>query len=300
VALAIYEAVERWRRRRLADPTAAARLVINLSIGWEPSTSPRAPDLALRAALEHAACHGALVFAAAGNEVLSSCEDHRGPLTPASFETLPAPTAEQCQAFEFVGDLGPEHPIFAMHPRPLVYAVGGVDERGRALTNARVGGRPRLAATASNASAIGPDGAYTMTLSGSSVAVAVASGAAALIWSYRPSLRPDELVELLHQTGWNSEVRADFGLPGPTADIRRLSICAALERACMDDPSQPCPILTCPSVTPASDGNRADVIEALNERREQARPGTVHVHHSAASVIESSCDDRDRGLAAAQ
>lgn len=300
VALGIYEAVERWRRRQLQDAAAAPRLVINLSIGWEPPESPRGPDLALRAALEHAACHGALVFAAAGNEVLSSCGDPRGPLTPANFETLPAPTAAQCRALGFVSSPNLAYPIFAEHPRPLVYAVGGVDERGRALVNARVGGRPRLAATAANALALGPDGAYTMTLSGSSIAAAVASGAAALIWSYRPSLRPDELVEILHQTGWNSEERADFGLPGPTAEIHRLSICAALERACAANASQPCPTLACPPVAPAPDGNRAGVREALAERREQARPGTVRVHRSATHVIESSCDDRDRGLAVPQ
>jgi hypothetical protein len=298
VALGIYEAVERWRRRQL-DGDAAPRLVINLSIGWEPPESPRGPDLALQAALEHAACQGALVFAAAGNEVLSSCGDHRGPLTPASFETVPAPTADQCQAFGFVSSSSPEFPIFAEHPRPLVYAVGGVDERGQVLANARVGGRPRLATTAANALARNHDGVYTMTLSGSSVAAAVASGAAALIWSYRPDLRPDELVELLHQTGWNSGEAADFGLTGP-ADIRRLSICAALERACADDPIRPCPTLACPPVAPASDGNRAGVREAMAQRREQARPGTVRVHHSASHVIESSCDDRDRGLAAPQ
>jgi hypothetical protein len=298
VALGIYEAVESWSRRQSSD--AAPRLVINLSIGWEPSKSPRGPDLALQAALEYAACHGALVFAAAGNDVLSSCGEHRGPLTPASFETLPAPTADQCEAFGFASRESPEYPIFAEKARPLVYAVGGVDERGRALTNARVGGRPRLAATAANALALGPDGEYTMTLSGSSVAAAVASGAAALIWSYRTSLRPDELVELLHQTGWNSEDRADFGLPGPSAEIHRLSICAALERACAADPTKLCPTLACPSVVPAADGNRAGVHAALEERRAKARPGTVNVHHSASRVIESSCDDRDAGLAAPQ
>jgi subtilisin family serine protease len=296
VALGIYEAVETWHRGSEASP----RLVINLSIGWEPSKSPRGPDLALQAALEYAACHGALVFAAAGNDVLSSCGEHRGPLTPASFESLPAPTADQCQAFGFTSRKRPEYPIFAENPRPLVYAVGGVDERGRALTNARVGGRPRLAATAANALALGPDGEYTMTLSGSSVAAAVASGAAALIWSYRPNLRPDELVELLHQTGWNSEDRAEFGLSGPPAQIHRLSICAALERTCAADPTKPCPTLTCPPVAPAADGNRAGVHAALAERRANARPGTVHVHHAASRVIESSCDDRDAGLAAPQ
>jgi hypothetical protein len=299
VALGIYEAVERWRRRQL-DDAAAPRLVINLSLGWDPPETPRGPDLALRAALEHAACHGALVFAAAGNEVLSSCGDHRGPLTPASFETLAAPTTEQCQAFGFASSQSLEYPIFAEHPRPLVYAVGGVDERGRMLATARVGGRPRLAATAANALALARDGEYTMKLSGSSVAAAVASGAAALIWSYRPTLRPDELVELLHQTGWNSEEQADFGLPNPAANIHRLSICAALERACAADPTQACPTLACPPVAPASDGNRADVREALAERRAHARPGTVRVHHSASHVIESTCDDRDRGLAVPQ
>lgn len=300
VALGVYEAVERWRRRRLDDPAAAPRLVINLSVGWEPSQSPRGPDLALQAALEHAACHGALVFAAAGNDVLSSCGEHRGPLTPASFETVPAPTADQCEAFGFVDTATLGHPIFAEHPRPLVYAVGGVDERGRALVNARVGGRPRLAATAANANAQGPDGAYTMTLSGSSIAAAVASGAAALIWSYHPTLRPDELVELLHQTGWDSEEQADFGLPGAPAEIRRLSICAALERACAAHPSGPCPTLACPPVAPAIDGNRSDVREALAQRRAQARPGTVRVHRSATHVVESTCDDRDRGFAVPQ
>jgi hypothetical protein len=213
---------------------------------------------------------------------------------------LPAPTADQCRAFGFETRESPEYPIFSEQARPLVYAVGGVDERGRSLTNARVGGRPRLATTAANSLALDPDGGYTMTLSGSSVAAAVASGAAALIWSYRPALRPDELVELLHQTGWNSEEPADFGLPGTSAAIHRLSICAALERACAVDPTKPCPTLACSPVAPAADGNRAGVQAALAQRRANARPGTVHVHRSASRVVESSCDDRDAGLAAPQ
>lgn len=272
VALAIYEAVEGWARRGRGD-----RLVINLSLGWAGPARERAPEAALRASLEYAACRGVLVFAAAGNDLDAGLGDEAiGPLLPASLESSPAPGAEQCRVRH---RLEPAAIAAAMPGRPLLFAVGGVDERGRALANARPGGRPRLAATAARGLAPDPHGELgeiTLPLTGSSIAAAVASGAAALIWSYRPELEADEIVEQLYVSGWDSEVPADFGLGAP-GTIHELSVCAALARACADEPGPICPSLECGPVAPAPDGNRARV-HAAEQAQRQRRPDTVRVH----------------------
>jgi subtilisin family serine protease len=235
------------------------------------------------------------VFAAAGNGADPSCETSRGPLTPASFEGRPAPDAAQCRALGFTTSGAFTLPIFSDRQRPLVYAVGGIDGQGRSLANARVGSRPRLAAPAVQGLAVGRDGAYTVALSGSSVAAAVATGAAALAWSYRPELDPGALAELLYDSGASTAEQSEFGLLGG-ASIRRLSVCKALARACADHLGAECPLLECPELAATQD-DRELVRTAIAERR-AASPDSVRVHHGAARVIASSCDQHEPGLAA--
>ncbi|MCA9699213.1 MAG: hypothetical protein KC431_16940, partial [Myxococcales bacterium] len=72
-------------------------------------------------------------------------------------------------------------------------------------------------------------------------------------WSYRPELRPDELMQIIYDSGWDTGRLADFALAGsPTA--HRLSVCAALSQAC-DGQSGDCPTPVCAAAAPAADGN---------------------------------------------
>jgi subtilisin family serine protease len=288
VALAIYEAVERWRRR--GD---APHLVINASIGWQRVEPGRGPDRALQASLEYAACRGALVFAAAGNGGDPRCETSRGALTPASFEEVPAPDAAKCRAYGVV----PEDAAGLDHAQPLVHAVGAVDRHDRPLATARVEGQARLVAAASQGLARTHEGEYTTALSGSSVSTAVVSGAAALVWSYHPQLRPDELVELLYRGGRALPLRSDFGASDRPAEVRRVFVCAALELACREHPSDACPVLDCAAQAATSE-DRGELVRAAVDRRRAARPDGVRVHRgSTRTAAEPVCPDSD--LAAA-
>lgn len=270
VALAIYEAVEVWRQRRLNDPDAPRRLVLNLSLGWTPDPLQElAPSQALLDALRFASCQGALIFASAGNDPRRR-PGISGPLEPAIFETRAAPSAEECAALGFVPISEERDPVFGPRERPLLYAVGGVDGDDRPLLDARPDGRPRLATPAIDGIGRGPDDALTRSLSGSSIAAAVASGSAALVWSYRPRLRPDEVVELLYEAGWDTGDTADFGL-GQRDAIRRLSVCAALALACEGQPEHACPQLRCRAKPPAGAKHRAALKQAFRELSEAER-----------------------------
>lgn len=275
VALAIYAAVEGWRERRLDNPAAPARLVLNLSLGWEPAAPELAPSQALQAALRFASCNGALVFASSGNDPRRRTATN-GPLEPARFETVPAPDAAECLALGFAPLAEHEVPVFGASERPLVWAVGGVDANDRPLPDARAESMPRLVSPALDGLAMGSDGELTRALSGSSIAAAVASGTAALIWSYRPELRPDEIVDILYHSGWDTNEIGDFGLDGPAA-IHRVSVCAALARAC-DGPSRhACPKLDCTARAPAGHEHRRALAEALGRLHDD--PSTlVRVH----------------------
>ncbi len=142
-----------------------ARLVINLSVGWDPRYScddsmggvcqlTEGARL-VRAALRRAACAGALIIAAAGNKS-SGPDQGTGFMLPAAWMSEPALTSEMCAKGQYDIDFDPEDPTnFELwggvsspgwqHP-PLVWAVGGVDARDEALQNGRDGARPIFAA----------------------------------------------------------------------------------------------------------------------------------------------------------
>ncbi len=264
LALAVYEAVGGWVERRLANPSKASpRLVLNLSLGWQRVTvdandPERGPAKSLTSALQYASCQGALVFVAAGNNPDEGCpEEHMGALIPAAFEELRAPTAIECAALGFSPAWANQYPVFGPPGSymPLVHAVGGVDEFDRPLINARPKSHPRLAALGSNGITAFAGGS-TEPLTGTSVSAAVYSGIATLLWSYRPELRPDEIVELIYASGWDLAQEADFGLIGGGQwDIHRASVCAALDKACDGQDPDKCPKLDCEAQAPANDGN---------------------------------------------
>jgi hypothetical protein len=262
VALALYLAVASWQERRIADPLGSSpRLVLNLSLGWQRLTEDandleRGPAKSLLSALQYASCQGVLVFVAAGNNPDEGCpEQHMGPLAPAMFEQMAAPTKAECATLGFAPADDIQYPVFGSGSdyTPLVHAVGGVDENDRPLINGRLKGRPRLAALGSNG-LVATAGGSTEPLTGSSVATAVTTGAAALLWSYLPRSRPDEIVELLYGSGLGLGELADFAKLGSGDwEIHRLSVCSALEKACAGQDPDECPKLECELV--AAPGN---------------------------------------------
>jgi subtilase family protein len=255
LAASIESEVVSWQHQ---DPEK--HLVLNLSVAWDPKlfggldeaqiTEMRAGTQAVYRALQYAASFDVLVLAAAGNSTKCS---QNGPLLPAAWESGASP--------EVTCGTAPN--------APLVYAVGGVQSDGLPLANGRGGGMPRRAAYADNAVVECPEPTQrrlrqwlfkdprvpTAVLTGSSVATAVVSSIAAVVWDSFPDLSPSEVMDILDASGdelkrLDSSPRlADFwfqtGTPpvlqAPT--VHRLSLCTALQAACSKNPSEPCPLL---------------------------------------------------------
>lgn len=216
---AIWNEVTDWQEN-LGTPGKPQHLVLNLSIGWDgekfggwEKVSKMTPTIqAVYTALKFAADQGALVIAAAGND--RPCpKPTQQPLLPAGWQSL-----------------GLKH----HHPSPpFVYAVSGVDGRDRPLVNTRIKGEAPLVAYGDHV--VVPDlhdgDLYTATLTGTSVASAVVSTVAALVWSHRSDLTPAELMQLLADSGQPLGRKPDF--PAPTSQhVRRISLCPALVAAC--------------------------------------------------------------------
>lgn len=245
LAEAIQSEVDDWQAH-LRTKGWPEHLVLNLSLAWDGQlfggldenqvAELRAGAQAVYRALRYAAGFDALVLAAAGNA--RDCpEQTEGPLLPAAWETG-APEEESCRA----------------GTAPLLYAVGGVDSGGRPLVNARRGGMPRRAAYGENGIvADWEPGRSTMMYTGSSVATAVASSIAAIVWDTVPRLSSRGVMDLLDSAPASVDeilpLHADFwfGARGATLatsapPVRRLSLCAALERACAHPGAVNCPL----------------------------------------------------------
>lgn len=268
LAIQIYAAVQQWREdKHNHAPNATDRLVINISLGYQRVNQgvddfDRGPQASLKTALDFAACHGALVFAASGNVRDENCpQNDAGPLAPASFEMLPAPTEHECHDLGFDPDWAQDFPVFGNEPRPLLYAIGGVDAYDEPLANSRPASQPTLVALGSNA--VGNDS--SMALTGTSISTAVASSTAQLLWMYNPRLTPDEVYFAMYKSAWDLNKVADFALT-PGANSRRLSVCAALDYVCgeLNSPNT-CPILNCYPQAPASDGNLGGFFSAVDD-----------------------------------
>lgn len=237
LAQAIHAEVDAWQYENEKPPP----LVINLSLGWDGKeygglesdcTMMKDGPRAVYHALEYAQAHGALVFAAAGND-RSGPNPQTGPLLPAAWETG-------------------EPACGAVRTRPLVYAVGGLHADEEPLSNAkRPGSMPRLAAYGDHA-ALGsfgpswPTGTYT----GTSVSTAVVSSIAAAVWyqHQQPELSPEAVFERLYTSGKPLGDRpADFWFRPNAArskqpEVKRISLCQALAAtgsvdSCCTDPS---------------------------------------------------------------
>ena len=232
LAVAIVGAVDDWVGDRATTGSNVGPLILNLSVAWHPlyGGSPGMEVAAIDQsvdtcgdptpfqwerptslgallvldALEYARCHGALVFAAAGNTTAGP-KGSEGPLFPAAWEALPANKMSSC-------DTVLRHPRFgaANLPAPpptLVMAVGALmpavgATAGPEMTDAittRPGGRPLLLANGYAGVHRPTDGGLRpgAPLTGSSVSTVIVSATAALLAARDPGLDPTAIVQAL-------------------------------------------------------------------------------------------------------
>lgn len=199
---ALLRAEAGWRAR------AAQRLVVNLSVAWEPGSAARLAEEAVAVALQRLACSGALVLAAAGNGA------NPGLMNPAAWESaLPPPfsTGLSCAG---VDASGPRDPVGELR---LTRAVTAVNAAGDLLPTNRPAPAPPwraygLAVVSPELPAWDSDG-HTDVMTGTSMATAVATGAA---------------VAFLHQAGLKTARDVTLQLAGAS-------------KACGHFASSPCP-----------------------------------------------------------
>lgn len=196
-----------------------ARLIVNISAGWDTATgcvdTPRPADVqAVHQALALAHCGGALVFVATGNVRLPGVESD-GPLCPARWEDEPPPDPATCETLLARAGLSP--PAHAPDPaRPFLTAVSGLADDGTPLPTAL----PRSQATLASESR-GPAN-DPRAPHGTSFASARVSGIAAAIWSRRPEWSAREVLQHLHAASAPQDLRSDFGVDAPQP-VRRVS-----------------------------------------------------------------------------
>jgi len=207
--------------RQVLDDLQAAppdrRQIINLSLAWEPEADGMYPDaarVALQHLLERAACQGVLTVAAAGNGRRS------GAMLPAAWERVAAPDAAACLALGFK----PRAPFAAGKTgyRPLIHAVGATDAPDRPLATSRAGSLPRLVAYGMDVdSGLRLPGSETPpTYTGTSMATAIASGAAAAVWAWLPALDPHDVMAMVYDSAVDLPGRL-----GPPMDGRGTEVC---------------------------------------------------------------------------
>ncbi|MBC8067169.1 MAG: S8/S53 family peptidase [Deltaproteobacteria bacterium] len=246
-ARGLRRAVRGWEA--MITPAYRPRLVINLSIAWLPFfggalspgpggvptlNAPPAVD-AIELAIAYASCRRALTIASAGNAA-DDCEE--GPMLPAAWEQMPAPSAARCLA-----DFGLVVADSLESYAPLLYSVGAVGLDGEASSISREAGRPRLAALGDHV--VGGQ-VTTNALTGTSMATAAVSGFAALLWSYNRDLDPHRVMRRIYEAGRDTDDPADYGLFGaPAADVHQVTACSALEHMCATEGGCPFPALAC-------------------------------------------------------
>ncbi len=247
LASSIFREVEDWKN------TTINNLVINLSVAWDPIfggeipvSNGRVASQAVFRALQYASCHGALVVAAAGNRVTGPALN-LDPLLPAGWEKVAAPTGQECQTmFGFV----PETNDITGNYRPLVYAASAVDTFGNRVET-RLGGEARLTAFGDHAVApVDEQGIPkpTQILSGSSIGAIVVSTAAAAAWHFDTDASPHEIMQDVYDSGEFLDRTAQFcntSQASCTQDVRRISICEAVDKTCSSLIPGTCPDFDC-------------------------------------------------------
>lgn len=256
-----------YRAVRDFEDSSAEHLVINLSVGWEPALfggmvagGPDRPSAqSVHAAILYARCHGALIIAAAGNANGFTCNE--GALAPGRWEQAHAPGMGECAG------VGVPSPILEpANYAPLVHSVGGLDGRLDPMPGSREFGMPRLAAPATHAVGSLPTDAHVVR-TGTSVASAVASGAASLVWAHHPQLSASQVMATLYLTGRDiGEGTADYGESGTVKDVRGVNVCGAMKLAC-SHPNSECNAqaepLVCNSAAPTTIKSMVDRVKAI-------------------------------------
>lgn len=269
------------------------RLVINLSLGWDPtgqailptnhlglltggSTLP-APIRAVHAALVYARCHGALIIAASGNDDVG-LEDRTGPLLPAGWQVHRAPSMAKCGSLYNVRRGQPR-----VAPGPLVYAVGGVNHLSEPLENARPLSTPEIVAPAS--SAVAPSGGAVLT--GTSIAALVASTASGLVWAIEGHASADATLATVKNSAKRLPWSASFCTGASCPNVRQVSLCSAQQAACKGSPDckgPPCPLYETSSEWPSNMFVHAGMNLLGKSRLSSVRMGLPQVVPACGSV----------------
>ncbi|MBX2801257.1 MAG: S8/S53 family peptidase [Myxococcales bacterium] len=204
LAQAIVREIRAVDQHNATKPDRPARLVLNLSIAWHPdynddlgtSTGTERPDVAaVHDALRYATCSGALIFASVGNRTgADGSNKDDGPMYPAAWADELV-VDEDCARFDF--------PDRALNERPLLYAVGAVGADNEPLGLSRPGSQPPLLAFGRQAISDlflaqqileePPNPEFT-AMTGTSVATAIVSAAAARAWAENTELEDPALV----------------------------------------------------------------------------------------------------------
>jgi hypothetical protein len=247
LAVAVREAVAAW-----VDAGTGERLVLNLSVGWDPRygtfrfTQPTpVPVLAVLRALQDASCRGAVTVAAAGNR-LSGPENTPGPLLPAGWERLGAPGFGYCRLQVEPGAVDQQDFPTGPAYRPLVHAAGAVDLRGDAVLARALGEPPRAAyglQAVADAQIDGQAGP-TQFQTGTSVAALVVSAAAAASWHYGVETPAWTVMNQLYAAGTDLGRAAQFCFPPGTPscqNVSRIRVCDAVAAVCAGDGGELCP-----------------------------------------------------------
>lgn len=323
LAESIQLAVDEWRVRA-TKPNGKlehARAVLNLSLGreplegeCEPEAEPDPTNAASRAvlmALRHAACFDVDRIAAAGNW----SGDREEPTCPAVWESLPAPTREECERLEGKGyaaslPYSPHPPPSASGaPSRLVTGVGALDYSGHPIAQTRPW-RPPFAAVGMFASDDGAsaEGGESMLapISGTSVSSLVMASAVAIARSYAPGLTGPEVLNVLHAAG--APVVND-GVPEPASfcyraacEVRAVNICMAVKALCESNAggaAERCPPggVTCqpPPESPTSSPPLPRHLAREMNRFLQSMSAGADVHTGSPMSVEEALGESDAG-----
>ena len=234
LAGAIEQALLTWQTDRANAPsTTPARLILNLSLGWEhregvADCSAGAPALmglpaqAVRGSLQNAASQGALIIAAAGNDSGGSTPTD-GLLCPGRYQAVPR-DADSSQS--------------------LVVAVSGLDYADNPLETVRRHGITGIAGLGFGGVAWDPADPVPPPLTGSSVSTAVVSAVSALVWAYQPSFALPRITQAVYAGGIEVGAADACPLSIYKCRSRRVSVCGALLAAAViaDAPPPRCSI----------------------------------------------------------